>query len=250
MGFSPFGVVHAITFVACAGVLVWCALAGYRAWVWDGRKGVGIEGGHVARARFGLLLACIVIQAANLIYFALPANRDLSQSLPLHLCDLAGLLAIAALAWPRVRTLSMLLYAWGVGLSTQAFFTPVVPTGPDTLRFHLFFVSHLAVVGPALFLIASRLYRPRAMDVLPAFALTALYGGLMIALNMSTGWNYGYVGNATPEKPTVIDALGPWPLRLLPLGAIILTLYAVIFVPWSIVGRRGRFGFSTEAQRR
>lgn len=185
-----------------------------------------------------MLGVVVLTQATNLTYFALPAQRDLAQSLPLHLCDVAGLLAIATLLLPRVRVLPMLLFAWGIGLSTQAFVTPVVPTGPTTFRFHLFFASHLSIVGPAIFVVASRLFRPRPSDVLGSFALTALYGGLMILLNTQTGWNYGYVGNTTPDKPTIIDALGPWPFRLLPLGAIILAIYAIIFVPFGFFGSK------------
>lgn len=193
---------------------------------------VASEGPRVARVRLLMLLAVTVIQAANLTYFVLPAQRDMSQSLPLHLCDLAGLLAIAALALPGVRVLAIVLYCWGIGLSTQAFFTPTVPTGPDTLRFHLFFLSHLSIVAPAIFLVTSRLYRPRPMDIVTAFCVTLAYGLAMVALNNATGWNYGYVGKLSTEKPTVIDKLGAWPLRLVWLGCIIMGVYAAIVLPW------------------
>lgn len=226
--FQPFGLVHAVTFVCCAAVLACCAWVGKRGWMRDGRR----VGEHVHRARRMMLWATVVIQASNLVFWALPANLDPASSLPLHLCDVAGLIAIATLAMPAIRMLGVLLWCWGVGLSTQAFITPVITEGPDSFRFWIFFVSHLSIVGVSLFTVFSGLLRPRASDVFPAFGITALYGFAMIVLNMQTGWNYVYVGNTQPINPTVIDKLGPWPLRLVWLGLIVLGIFTAILVPW------------------
>jgi len=49
--------------------------------------------------------------------------------------------------------------------------------------------------------------------------------------------NYGYFGRETPARPTLVDALGPWPLRVLlmvVLGAVAMTLFQL---PW-VVRRR------------
>jgi hypothetical integral membrane protein (TIGR02206 family) len=234
--FQPFGLLHLATFLVCAGLIAACGVLGAYAWKADGRS----SGPNVKRAKLLMLAWTAVVQATNLVFWALPANRDLSSSLPLHLCDLAGLLAVAALAFPQVRLLCIMLYCWGIGLSTQAFFTPVIQDGPQTFRFHIFFSSHIAIVGPAVFLLCARLYRPRLADIMPGFAVTFVYGMAMIALNQSTGWNYGYVGNTNPVNPTLIDKLGTWPLRLVWLGCIILALYAMILAPWEIAHRKSK----------
>jgi uncharacterized membrane protein YwaF len=50
--------------------------------------------------------------------------------------------------------------------------------------------------------------------------------------------NYGYLGRFTPSRPTMLDVLGPWPLRvvfMILLGAAGMTL---LWLPWLAVRRR------------
>jgi hypothetical protein len=50
----------------------------------------------------------------------------------------------------------------------------------------------------------------------------------------------GYVGAVEPEKPTIIQKLGPWPWRLPVMAAIVLLDYTILWGVWKIVPKARR----------
>ena len=49
--------------------------------------------------------------------------------------------------------------------------------------------------------------------------------------------NYGYVGPTRPSVPTLIDFLGPWPLRVIWLILIGASVFVLAWAPWAIFCR-------------
>jgi hypothetical integral membrane protein (TIGR02206 family) len=166
-------------------------------------------------------------------------------SLPLQLCDLAALVAAGAMItdW---RPLRALLYFWGIGLSTQAFISPIIQAGPNSLRFWMFFVSHTMIVGSAIYDLIVRGYRPRGRDALLAMGVTAAYSLSMFLLDIylsravGVQINYGFVGNTTPDNPTIMNKLGPWPLRVLILALIVIAGFTMLWAVWPLSRRLTR----------
>jgi uncharacterized membrane protein YwaF len=62
----------------------------------------------------------------------------------------------------------------------------------------------------------------------------------MVALNIALGSNYLYVGDSNPENPTLVDKLGPWPMRIPPMMALGLTVYVIIWAVWPISAAMSR----------
>lgn len=182
-----------------------------------------------------LALAHWVAQQA---WWNIPARFDAAQSLPLHVCDLNGLVAALALL-TGYRCLTAILYFWGLGLSTQAFCTPVVEWGPLVTEFWLFWESHTLIVGAAAYVLLVRRFRPRGRDLLFALGAMIAYVALILPIDLAFGWNYGYVGNTVPDQPTIIDRLGPWPLRLLPMAGLMFLVMVLLWLPWAVAARRG-----------
>jgi hypothetical integral membrane protein (TIGR02206 family) len=180
-------------------------------------------------------------QAFAVVYWLLPANFRLDQGLPLHLCDLAAWVAPLAL-WTQRRWLRALLYFWGIGLSTQAFFTPVLEEGYGDIRYWLFFVGHTQIVGSAIYDAAVLGFRPRLRDMLTASLVTLAWIAAITPLNVAFDLNYGYVGNQPTDKPTLIDALGAWPLRVLWLILLGQLAFLLIYIPWPLAQRFARRG--------
>lgn len=175
---------------------------------------------------------------AQQAWWNIPARFDAHQSLPLHVCDLNGLIAALALLTGR-RWLTAVLYFWGLGLSTQAFCTPVVRWGPLVTEFWLFWESHTLIVGAAAYVLLVRRFRPRGRDLGVALGAMAVYAAVMLPIDLALGWNYGYIGNTVPDQPTIIDRLGPWPLRLVPMAALTVLVMVLLWLPWAIAARRG-----------
>lgn len=280
LAFKPFSPTHGVTLLLCIALITTVVVAGRRLrglrFVGAGVSAFGgagvspaaakprsdrelVERVHAESTTNKLLLdpAGQMLGAIGLIlwlswqfWWLSPAQFSWESSLPLHICDLGGLLASLALLTGS-RTLTTLLIFWGLGLSTQAYATPVVRVGPGATEFWIFWESHTLIIGSAIYCIAVRGYRARwrwggrgkfpCGDVGVAFALTLVYLAVMLPLDVLTGWNYGYVGNTKPEVPTLIDKLGPWPWRLFPLAALVLAAFGLVqagFAVGSMLSRR------------
>ncbi|MCC5823445.1 MAG: TIGR02206 family membrane protein [Phycisphaerales bacterium] len=218
--FEPFTLTHlAIATLA----LVFCMACGVAARVERTRGRRSFADGFA-----GVVFGWMVLSN---IWWMVPANWTIERSLPLHVCDFAVILVPLAL-WTRNRLLLSLVLLWGLGLSTQAFFTPTVEGVPGDFRFWLFWGGHLAIAAGCCVIAGGVDFRPGWKDwgrvfVIGVFAVLALMG-----LNHLLGTNYGYVGNQLPSTPTLIDRLGPWPLRvvwLILIGGVAQALVVVLF---------------------
>lgn len=239
--FQPFSLFHLLTTAGCGAVMaMWCIVGGR----------IKRTRGDAGEKRFSVVVGSLIIvyQLWFLGRYLLPEHFTWTRSLPLMLCDLAALLAGASLIWGR-RWMRTVLYFWAIGLSTQAFFTPILQEGYGTLRYWTFWIGHTAIVGAAIYEIVVRGYRPTWQDWRTATCVSLLYAGVAIATNLvldrsgllAVGEmaNYGYLGNSTPTNPTLMDKLGPWPGRVGIVAVIVLSLFAVLTLVWG-PGRRAR----------
>ncbi len=168
-----------------------------------------------------------------------PGRYDPRWSFPINICDLVALVVPVAFVRPH-RTWHALLYFWGLSLSTQAVFTPDLVSGPLTLAFWIFWLMHVLIVGGSIYILVVRRYRPSWRDCAFAIAMAWVWLVAIFVLDSITGYNYGYVGNAKPSQPSLIDYLGPWPLRVLWMGALGSAAMVLLQLPWTIVGRRAQ----------
>src|SRR5262249_28040185 len=125
--FHSFSQAHAIALVWTLGILA-------------GVVCIGLRLERERRWRWDVLLACLalLVDIGSISYFLMPGRRSWTESLPLQLCDLAGLLAPVALALgekKQFRWARTLVYFWGLGLSSQAFVTPVLTEGFPAWRY-------------------------------------------------------------------------------------------------------------------
>ena len=170
-------------------------------------------------------------------WWLLPPRLDPSRSLPLQVCDITSLLAGIVLLTPR-RPLRALLYFWGIGMSLQALLTPEIAFEPNTIWFWLFWLSHAAIIGIAIYDIAARGFRPTWQDFRLAVVVGLVYLAVVFTINLIFGYNYGYVGNARPGEASIIDFLGPWPQRVVLMSALVIGLMAVLMLPWHFSQKR------------
>ena len=138
---------------------------------------------------------------------------DWFNGLPLHICDLGGLIGPFALLTGN-RWLRATLYFWTFALTAQAFIQPALVAGPSTSVFWFFFAAHAIVLA------------------------CALYD--LMAINAWLGANYAYIGDPPPPHkiPPFIDALGPWPLRAVLVLALAALSFPLLVLPWKIAATR------------
>lgn len=231
--FEPFGMTHAVIATLAAAVCVACGVA---ARAERNRSRRSFADGFAGSVLGWNLLA-------NL-WWLLPANFKLDTSLPLHVCDLVNLVIPFAI-WSRNRFLLAVSVLWGLGLSTQAFFTPTLNEAPDDLRYWLFWGGHLTAAAGCCVIAGGIDFRPGWKDWAKVMLAGVVFVLGLMWFNHLTGSNYGYVGNAMPSQPTLIDRLGPWPGRVVWLilvgaaaQALVVVLYPVLTLGIGMMARR------------
>lgn len=141
-----------------------------------------------------------------------PEHWDFQESLPLHMCRwTVWIVAWAMLTLDR-RARAMTLF-WGLGLSTQVFFTPFLKEGHGSLSFWIYWLNHLQIVGVAVYDIVALGYRPNFRDLCFGIATGVGFAILVFILNIILGTNYAYLGSADHDSASIIDVLGPYPWR-------------------------------------
>jgi hypothetical integral membrane protein (TIGR02206 family) len=223
--FTPFGPFHAIVVLLAIVLVAGSCVLGRR---WRG-------GPFEPRLRSGWIAFTLLWQVGSVIWWVAPMDFN-EDVLPLHVCDIAAWVAPLAL-WTQARWLRAWLYFWAIGLSTQAFVTPVLRDGLAYPHFWLFWVGHLQIVGSAIYDVAVLGYRPKIRDLAVVITISVVYGVFVMALNLTFGWNYAYIGKGAPDAPTLIDHLGPWPFRVLPLVSLAFGAMALAWLPWALADR-------------
>lgn len=192
-----------------------------------------------SRAERTVALSFLGAWLTTYAYLQFPPLRDLPTTLPLHLCHLAAVNApfVLLTAWRPLRAIQ---YFWGIALSTQAVITPALQEGPALYSFWFFWTYHGMLIGVAFYDVFARGYRPSWRDYGLACAATAVYAAIVLPIDIAFGWNYGFLGPSKPETPSIVDLLGPWPERLVPIFAIVAAAMALAQLPWTIARRLRR----------
>ncbi|MFG0258471.1 MAG: TIGR02206 family membrane protein [Phycisphaerales bacterium JB043] len=188
--------------------------------------------------------AVIPTQLWHTIYWLLPDQFDIADSLPLHVCDLIVWIVPVALL-TSLRWSHALLYYVGIGLSILGFATPVLREGHTNWYFWLFWISHTQIVASALYLCVVMRFRPSWRDLLTTMTIFFAYVAIILPTNIIFSLHYGYIGNV--PQPSYITKLGVWPYRLLAMTAIMFVAYVILWAPWAILS--GRAHQPTERRR-
>jgi len=159
--------------------------------------------------------------------------RSLDNVLPLHLCDLAAIIAGFAL-FTRRPILLTLTYFWGIAATTQALLTPAITIGPPALPFIHFFVQHFAIVATALYIPLVLKWKPEMpwwKSPLKVFGISVVYQGFALAVNTALKTNFAFASRP-PDNPSLIDHLGAWPLYLFAMQGLAFVLFLALALPF------------------
>jgi hypothetical integral membrane protein (TIGR02206 family) len=227
--FESFGVQHAQTVLTVGGLIAGMC--------WMGRMLRGTTAGR----RYEIALAtCVwILWISYQVYDYVKYGFEPGNTLPLQMCDFSAVFAALVFVRPG-RGLQSLAYFWGLALGSQAVITPDMAGGPGSIAFYWFWLYHVFIVGAGVYVVVVQGFRPQSSDLRFAVLMGVLYVAAIFTINAIFDLNYGYVGRATPTRPTLIDVLGPWPLRvvfMVLLGAVGMTL---LWLPWVIAGSRPR----------
>jgi hypothetical integral membrane protein (TIGR02206 family) len=165
---------------------------------------------------------------------------DPAIGLPLHICDLNGVIAPLALLtlnpWLRAT-----LYFWAFALASQAFIQPALAAGPALPLFWWFWAQHTIILGYAIFDVMVLSFRPGWQDLRRAYIVTVIYVCFVVPFDIYFDADYGYLGNLPADKiPPFVAALGPWPTRAFILAALVAVAFLIVALPWQLTPRLWR----------
>ena len=200
----------------------------------------GRKGGKSRLLATGVLaflnLSAYPLGQAAWMVSGIPVSLD--NVVPLHLCDLAAMIAGFALL-TRHPVLCGLTYFWGLAATIQALVTPAIQVGFPHPPFFMFFVHHFAVVGAALYLPLADGWRPQGpwwRGPVEAYGWILAYLGVAMTANRLLGTNFGFASRP-PDNPSLIDHLGPWPWYLVWMGLLALMWFVVLALPLRLAAR-------------
>ncbi len=229
--FVPYSTLHALTLVVCTLLIAAPTLLARR-----------LQKPAEARLRRTLAAFAVCYWLAYNTWWNWH-GLDLRTGLPLHICDVNGLIAPLALltGWRWARAT---LYFWTAALTLQAFIQPALTAGPASLVFWAFWTAHTIIAACAVYDLAILGFRPGWDDLRRALAVSAAYVALVVPVNWWLGSDYGFIGNPPADIaiPPFVNALGPWPQRAIILVALAAFGFLVVLLPWLIVAPRSTLG--------
>lgn len=225
--FRSFTWLHGLSLLVCAAAFILFA--------WHCRRARGTPGEPLLRSL--VVCGCFLTWLGSAAYWAMPERFAWHQGLPLHYCNLANVLGGLAVLTGR-RRFQAVLYFWSLALCNWAFLTPTLFEGPALFGYWIFWLYHAFIGFALIFVLVVDRFVPDRRDLVWAIAFTLAYSVCLAVLDYHTGWNYGFVGPSKPGAPTLIDHLGPYPLRLVWMSLIAMGLFTLLLLPWWFVRPR------------
>ena len=208
-------------------------LAGALGLVAVGRSRRGTAAGDRFDRTFAV--AIVVVTVPSQLYQLSPWDFSLSSSLPVDLCDFAGVVGAWAL-WTRAPVPTALVYYWGLTLTTQAILTPSLGQAFPDPRYFIFWSMHFLTVWAAVYLTFGLGRGPGWREYRTTLVVTLGWAVLAYTLDVVVGVNYGYLVHK-PGSASLLDLLGPWPVYVVASLGILLAGWALITWPW-VASRR------------
>lgn len=161
--------------------------------------------------------------------------------LPLHLCDIVGLMSFvlmaavvgrlgsgrrdaiphargawSALAGPerRLQMFYELVYYWGLGGTLQALLTPDIAQAFPEPLFFTYFTAHGSIVIGVFVLTLGLRMRPRPGSAFTVWVITTTLGFVMLVVNGVLGTNFLFLCGPPPSA-TILKHFGAWPIPYL-----------------------------------
>ena len=160
---------------------------------------------------------------------------DLASSLPLHLCDAAIFVSVAALLTQRQMPFE-LAYFWGLGGSVQALLTPGITDVFPTYEFFRYFVSHSGIVVAVAYLVFARRMRPGPRSVRRTIGISLIYMVVVGGIDQLLTANYMFLCRK-PDTPSLMDYLGPWPWYVASLVGVGAAFVGLLYLPYYLLDR-------------
>ena len=216
--FHLFGVTHIA--ILAAVVLLAAFLAAVQRRLPPASKGL----------RLGLAAVLLLDTSWWYGYMAWHGQSLFPSQLPLELCDVTLYLTVIALFTlsPAVFDLA---YYYALAGTSMALLTPDLWEQFPSLPTVQFFIAHGLVVTAVLYLVWSRLARPRKHSVVRAILALNLLAALDGVFDWIFKTNFMYL-RAKPANASLLDLFGSWPWYIVVTEGVAFVLFWLLYLPY------------------
>jgi hypothetical integral membrane protein (TIGR02206 family) len=180
--------------------------------------------------RLGLAITLLADSVVFYGYQITHGQLTFPDHLPLELCDASLCLVVIAL-FTLNRAVYDLAYYGALAGATMALLTPNLWEPFPSFGTVQFFVAHGLIVAGALYLVWSKLVRPRPGSVLRALLGINVFAAFVGTFDVIFKTDYMYL-RAKPQNASLLDYLGPWPWYLVAAELVALIVFGLLYVPF------------------
>ncbi|MFD2922849.1 TIGR02206 family membrane protein [Halobacillus naozhouensis] len=195
----------------------------------------GTRSHHVVR--WGLFFLLITSEISYQVWTLSNGLFSPAEHLPLHLCGIASLIAMAGLLTYQ-KKLIQINYFIGIIPALLALITPDIPHGYEHYRFWKFFLHHMAIPWASFFLLVTSSVSINWRVMSKTYSYLILYAMFIGGMNHLIGSNYLYL-SGPPAANTPLNYLGEGLQYYLNLSLLALAVFSLMLG----IYRKGRLSF-------
>jgi hypothetical integral membrane protein (TIGR02206 family) len=162
--------------------------------------------------RGGLGAAVVAMIVLHLVVASQHSPLRILDVVPLHLCDFALLVAVAA-SWAGWRWAREVTFFWACSATLLAVISPGLAADFPSWQFVSYFALHGVVIWVAVTLVFGLKQPIERGAWIRALVFTNGYAGLVALVNVWQDTNFLFLC-AKPDAETLLDVFGPWPWYL------------------------------------
>lgn len=205
--FHPFGLAHLVTVAIVVGVI-----AGV---VWWGRSSAPDRARRGGKVLGAFLVVYYLVESVVRVR---ALGVDPVLLLPFEICN--ALFFVGAIAFWTERQLAFeILFFWTFAGTVHALITPTPLEGWPSVEYVRYFLAHGVLILAATYAVLVLDRRMTWGSLLRAAIALQVWEVIVAGVDWALDQNFMYL-RRPPPSPTLIDALGPWPLYLVSLELV------------------------------
>lgn len=194
---------------------------------------IGKKYWNKSQNRLFLTLICSIgafLQIFKLVYRYYAGYVDISNDLPLHLCNLMTII-MPFIVWFKWKKMWGITFFWIMAGCAQSIFTPTLTESLPHYEALRYWGVHAIIILGALHGLVVLNYKLTIMDAFRSILAINILAAILYPINLLLGANYMYL-NAKPPGKTFYDLLGNWPGYIISLEIIVIMLFCLMVLPF------------------
>ena len=220
--FEPYSFEHIISVFAVLAFGFWFLRKGKYSW------------NEAQKWKYPIIFASVLygIQLFKTFFRIYLGNFDVTEDLPLQLCNIMPLLMAVGLYF-KWRILLSVIFFWILAGTAQANITPTLYNVLPHYEAIRYWTIHTGLPVLAIYTYYVLGFRFKLKDAVRSALSLNILAAIIYPINLALGSNYLYL-NAKPPGTTLYSLLGPWPWYILNLEFVMLVLFSGVLIPFLI----------------